>query len=283
MKELHSLIIEHPSYYNNTHIKFPQPTPWRHRGRAEVWLHTFLTSAVDGGDWPNHVPASLTPVKITSTNWIRGYVGLRACLDVCRREKSLVSAGIRTPCLPVHSQVAILITLSRPSTIPMYSAYLLWLPWAPQLPLYVPADAGCVCVCDEGVVVGMAIKEIPSAAAVYTYRVAGHLVALSLPNNDFDIVHAFCYITILNGSLRKLDVIFCLCWRMESASRLSTDQPVRLPGYPSIFPSSACLLRRSERLHSPSISEWRAVNLVWNDNYKLYPFTKTRGFGWTLE
>ena len=58
-------------------------------------------------------------------------------------------------------------------------------------------------------------------------------VGLNFPNNDFDIVHAWCCITILNGSLHKLDVLVCLCRSMERASRPLSDQSVRLVVHPS--------------------------------------------------
>jgi len=31
-------------------VKFPHRTPWSYVGRLEVWLHSFLTSALDGGE-----------------------------------------------------------------------------------------------------------------------------------------------------------------------------------------------------------------------------------------
>jgi len=58
-------------------------------------------------------------------------------------------------------------------------------------------------------------------------------VGLNFPNNDFDIVHAYCYITILNWSLHKLDVLVCLCRSIERASRQLTDLSVRVVIHPS--------------------------------------------------
>jgi len=45
---------------------------WRHTGEAEVWLHSFLTSALDGGWVFNATPRPLysrlrTPVPIVQT------------------------------------------------------------------------------------------------------------------------------------------------------------------------------------------------------------------------
>jgi hypothetical protein len=65
---------------------------------------------------------------------------------------------------------------------------------------------------------------------------------------------------MLNGSL---PYVVCLCRCMERASRLSTRRPVRPPGHPSIFPSSACLLRRPESciLHRyVNDVTWRSVS-----------------------
>jgi hypothetical protein len=38
-------------------------TPWRRIGEVEVYLHTFLTSALDGGEWQLHAPAALPSGK----------------------------------------------------------------------------------------------------------------------------------------------------------------------------------------------------------------------------
>jgi hypothetical protein len=38
-------------------------TPWRLYGGAEVWLHAFLTSALDGGEWSASRPYRFTPRK----------------------------------------------------------------------------------------------------------------------------------------------------------------------------------------------------------------------------
>ena len=38
---------------------------------AEVSLHSFLTSALDGGDWSTSYASRFTPAKGTSTHWMR--------------------------------------------------------------------------------------------------------------------------------------------------------------------------------------------------------------------
>jgi hypothetical protein len=35
----------------------------RHTRRAEVWLHSFLTLALDGGELSPHIPAAFLPGK----------------------------------------------------------------------------------------------------------------------------------------------------------------------------------------------------------------------------
>jgi hypothetical protein len=44
-------------------VKLSLSTPWRHTGRAEVLLHLFLTSTLDGGEWSNSFPGRFTPGK----------------------------------------------------------------------------------------------------------------------------------------------------------------------------------------------------------------------------
>jgi hypothetical protein len=55
-------------------------------GGVEVYLHAFLTSALDGGGWSTSRPASKrTPV----THLIGGWVGLRAGLDAVAKRNDL--------------------------------------------------------------------------------------------------------------------------------------------------------------------------------------------------
>jgi hypothetical protein len=60
--------------------KKPHTHTHTHKGRAEVQLHWFLTSALDGGQL--YAPAALDPVKNHGTHWTGGWVGSRAGMDV---------------------------------------------------------------------------------------------------------------------------------------------------------------------------------------------------------
>ena len=54
------------------------------RGGAELQLHSFLTTALDGGEWSTSCPCRFpptTPRKNCSTSGIVGCVGPKACLD----------------------------------------------------------------------------------------------------------------------------------------------------------------------------------------------------------
>jgi len=43
---------------------------------VKVQLHTFLTSALDGGEWSASCPGRFTPKeRATGTHWIAGFVG----------------------------------------------------------------------------------------------------------------------------------------------------------------------------------------------------------------
>jgi hypothetical protein len=55
---------------------------------AQVQLHIFLTSALDGGEWSASRAGRFTP-RVTSpgTRWIGGWVGPRASLDTVSKRK----------------------------------------------------------------------------------------------------------------------------------------------------------------------------------------------------
>jgi hypothetical protein len=57
-------------------------------GGVEVYLHAFLTSALDGGEWSDSPPGRFTRREIApSTHWIGGWGGPRAGLDAVVRRK----------------------------------------------------------------------------------------------------------------------------------------------------------------------------------------------------
>jgi len=61
----------------------------------EVQLHTFLTTALDGGEWSASHPSYYTPrERDPGTHWIGGWVGPRAGPEVvAKRIPSLPSLG----------------------------------------------------------------------------------------------------------------------------------------------------------------------------------------------
>jgi len=55
-------------------IKLSLFTPWTHIMGTKIRLHSFITSALDGGEW-YHTPAALSLWK-NGTCWIRGWSGV---------------------------------------------------------------------------------------------------------------------------------------------------------------------------------------------------------------
>jgi hypothetical protein len=63
---------------------------------VEVQLHTFLISALDGGEWSVSHPGRFTPrVKAAGTHWIGGWVVPRVGLDAVVRRKRIPSSPFR--------------------------------------------------------------------------------------------------------------------------------------------------------------------------------------------
>jgi hypothetical protein len=66
-------------------------------GYVLVYLHEFLTSALDGGEWSVHAPTALPPVNGPGTHWIGGWEGPKGSLDtvvVKRKISSVPSLGV---------------------------------------------------------------------------------------------------------------------------------------------------------------------------------------------
>jgi hypothetical protein len=58
-------------------------------GMVEVYLHAFLTSALDGGEWSASRPGCFTGgERAPGTHWIEGLVGPRAGLDTVAKTKN---------------------------------------------------------------------------------------------------------------------------------------------------------------------------------------------------
>jgi len=86
---------------------------------VEVWLHAFLTSILDDGEWPaSRSGLFILEDILPDTHWIGGWVGLRVGTDaVAKRKNSLPSDGNRTVERParslVLSEINLLLILSR--------------------------------------------------------------------------------------------------------------------------------------------------------------------------
>jgi hypothetical protein len=67
---------------------------------VDLWIHIFLTSALVGGEWSTSRPGRITPgERAPSTQWIGGWVDLRAGLDDLEKRKffSLPGLELRPP------------------------------------------------------------------------------------------------------------------------------------------------------------------------------------------
>jgi hypothetical protein len=74
---------------------------------VEVWLHTFLTSALDGGEWSASRPGRFTPrERPPDTHWIRGWVGPSAVLDAVVKRKIPSPRRESNPRTPIVQPVA---------------------------------------------------------------------------------------------------------------------------------------------------------------------------------
>jgi hypothetical protein len=65
-------------------------------GRSGGIASTFLTSALDGGEWSGSLPGRFIPREIArGTYWIGGWVWSEPAWTLPRREKSLALPGIK--------------------------------------------------------------------------------------------------------------------------------------------------------------------------------------------
>jgi hypothetical protein len=84
----------------------------------EIYLHAFLTSALDGGEWWASRPVRFTPKKrALGTHWIGGWADPSAGLD------AVVKRKIPSPCRDSKPRLF----RSQPSAIPLsYSGSFCW-------------------------------------------------------------------------------------------------------------------------------------------------------------
>jgi len=79
-----------------------------------VWLHSFFTQALDGGQWQASFSSHFTPEdRGHSTNCVEGWMDLRAVLDFHGREESPAVARSQTLNCPACSVVTIQNELSQ--------------------------------------------------------------------------------------------------------------------------------------------------------------------------
>ena len=62
-----------------------------------VYLQSFLTSAIDGGRWSASRPGYFTPwEEIPNTHWVGGWLGFRFGLDAMQKRKQSYHAANQT-------------------------------------------------------------------------------------------------------------------------------------------------------------------------------------------
>jgi hypothetical protein len=73
---------------------------------VEVYIHTFLTSSLDGGEWSASRPGRFTPrEKAPGTHWTGGSVSPRAILDAVVKRKSPSPRRESNPRTPIVQPV----------------------------------------------------------------------------------------------------------------------------------------------------------------------------------
>ena len=92
---------------------------FKHYVCANLWLHSFLASALDGAERSTSRPVRFTPGNNSVTYWLWSWVCLRASLEVFRENKYLLPCQNSNPFYPANSLVAMPTELSRLSFIPI--------------------------------------------------------------------------------------------------------------------------------------------------------------------
>jgi hypothetical protein len=74
---------------------------------VEVWLHAFLISALDGGEWSASSPSRFTPrERAPGTHWIGGWLSPRVVLDAVVKRKIPSPRRESNPKTPIVQPVA---------------------------------------------------------------------------------------------------------------------------------------------------------------------------------
>jgi hypothetical protein len=66
-------------------------------GGEEAYLHSFLTSMLDGCEWSTSLPDRFTSDRERRYHCTGGWVGPRSGLGISEKETHVAPAGIRTP------------------------------------------------------------------------------------------------------------------------------------------------------------------------------------------
>jgi hypothetical protein len=92
--------------WSRNKVKLSRYMPWRHMGERRYSSYSFLTSALDRGEWSASCPgrALLPGERTTGIHWTGGWVGPRAGLDAGARRKTLCLCRVSNPGRPVRRQ-----------------------------------------------------------------------------------------------------------------------------------------------------------------------------------
>ena len=114
---------------------FPLQARLWHRGWVELYLYSFMTTTLEGGEWSASRPGRILPPGKTRYPLYRRLGGLQGWSG---RTENLVSTGIRSPDRPARSQS--LYRLSYPSYVTHCRELKFWGGWdaGPVLPNRAP-------------------------------------------------------------------------------------------------------------------------------------------------
>jgi hypothetical protein len=86
----------------------------RNIGGVEVWLHAFLTLALDGSEWSTSHPTCFTSMeRAPNTHSLGRWVGPRDGLDIMAKKRKSLPCQELNPSFPTSSTVTILTEVSQ--------------------------------------------------------------------------------------------------------------------------------------------------------------------------